>query len=87
MTVPQGERISALEQRIKDHESRCEERLGEIKATAQATQKSVQGLQSRFVMVGIALLAWALAQVYSTIQARPQSPTTTVQVSSQAPAH
>lgn len=76
MTAPQGERISALEQRIKDHESRCEERLGEIKETAKATQKSVEGLQTRFLAIAGALLIWALAQVWATVQAPPQAPPT-----------
>lgn len=84
MIAPQGERISKLEQRIQDHESRCEERLGEIKATASATQKAVEGLQTRFLAIAGALLVWALAQVWTTLQAHPapDAPTQTVNVRS-----
>ena len=32
----QVERVAALEQRLMDHESRCEERLAEIKTSALA---------------------------------------------------
>lgn len=81
MTAPQGERISKLEQRIADHESRCEERLGEIKATASATQKAVDGLKNRFVLIALSLLAWAFAQVFATLQSRPaDAPSQTVNV-------
>ena len=48
-----------------DHESRCEERLGEIKHTAAGTLKAVEGLKSRFWAITLALLAWALAQVWA----------------------
>lgn len=84
MTVkPQGERISALEQRIVDHESRCEERLAEIKKTAGDTQRTVEGMKNRFLGLALALAAWALAQVYATVSANAHPPTTqTVQVSS-----
>lgn len=68
MSAPHGERISALERGLADHESRCEERLREIKATASATQKAVEGLKARALAVTLALLAWALAQVWSTVE-------------------
>lgn len=61
----QSERLAALEQRLGDHEARCEERLGEIKATAASTLQAVEGLKSRSWGVVAALLAWALAQVWS----------------------
>ncbi|MEO8113740.1 MAG: hypothetical protein ABI655_05135 [Phenylobacterium sp.] len=64
------ERLAALEQRLTDHESRCEERLGEIKATAASTLKAVEGLKSRFWAIALSLLAWALAQVWATSQGR-----------------
>lgn len=66
----QSERLAALEQRLTDHESRCEERLGEIKATAATTLRAVEGLKSRSWAVAVALLAWALAQVWSANQVR-----------------
>lgn len=66
----QSERLAALEQRITDHEARCEERLGEIKATAASTLQAVEGLKSRSWGVAAALLAWALAQVWSANAAR-----------------
>lgn len=65
-----GERIASLEQRLADHESRCEERLGEIKLSAANTLKAVEGLKSRFWATALALLAWALAQVWAGSQAR-----------------
>ena len=66
----QAERLAALEQRLTDHESRCEERLGEIKASAATTLKAVEGLKSRFWAIVLSLLAWALAQVWATSQAQ-----------------
>lgn len=61
----QSERLAALEQRLGDHEARCEERLGEIKATAASTLRAIEGLKSRTWTLAAALLAWALAQVWS----------------------
>lgn len=66
----QGERLAAVEQRIASHEERCEERLGEIKATAASTLQAVEGLKSRSWAVAAALLAWAMAQVWSANTAR-----------------
>lgn len=62
----QSERLAALEQRLGDHEARCEERLAEIKATAASTLQAVEGLKSRSWGIAAALLAWALAQLWST---------------------
>lgn len=70
MTPRTPERVAALEQRLADHESRCEERLGEIKASASNTLKAVEGLKSRFWAIVLSLLAWALAQVWATTQAQ-----------------
>ncbi|MBX3484785.1 hypothetical protein [Phenylobacterium sp.] len=61
----QSERLAALEQRITDHEARCEERLSEIKSTAASTLAAVEGLKNRTWGVVAALLAWALAQVWT----------------------
>lgn len=66
----QSERLAALEQRLGDHEARCEERLAEIKATAASTLHAVEGLKSRTWGVAAALLAWALAQLWSANAAR-----------------
>jgi hypothetical protein len=66
----QSERLAALEQRLSDHEARCEERLGEIKVTAASTLQAVEGLKSRSWGVAAALLAWALAQIWSANTAR-----------------
>ncbi len=63
--TPQAERLAALEQRLTDHEARCEERLAEIKATSASTLRAVEGLKNRSWGVVAALLAWALAQVWS----------------------
>jgi hypothetical protein len=68
--MTQSERLAAVEQRLSDHEARCEERLGEIKATTASTLRAVEGLKSRTWGVVAALLAWALAQVWSTSTAR-----------------
>lgn len=65
-----SERLISLEQRVTDHESRCEERLGEIKASAANTLKAVEGLKNRFWAISLALLAWAMAQVWAGDQAR-----------------
>lgn len=68
--LTQSERLASLEQRLSDHESRCEERLGEIKTAASNTLKAVEGLKSRFWAITLSLLAWALAQVWSGNQHR-----------------
>jgi hypothetical protein len=65
-----NERLAALEQRLSDHEARCEERLGEIKASAASTLKAVEGLRTRSWGLVAALLAWALAQVWTANQGR-----------------
>lgn len=65
-----GERLVAVEQRLMDHEARCEERLMEIKISATGTLKAVEDLKSRFWAIALALLAWALAQVWAADQAR-----------------
>ena len=59
------ERLATLEQRLGDHEARCEERLSEIKSTVSSTLQAVEGLKSRAWGVVAALLAWALAQLWS----------------------
>jgi hypothetical protein len=64
------ERLASVEQRLTDHESRCEERLGEIKHTAASTLKAVEGLKNRFWVIAVSLLAWAMAQVWAGNQAR-----------------
>jgi hypothetical protein len=64
------ERLASLEQRLTDHESRCEERLAEIRASAGNTLKAVEGLKSRFWAIVLSLLAWALAQLWAADQAR-----------------
>ena len=65
-----AERLASLEQRVSDHEARCEERLAEIKATAASTLKAVEGLKSRTWGLAIALLAWACAQLWTGNQSR-----------------
>lgn len=65
-----AERLAAVEQRIADHEARCEERLAEIKASASSTLKAVEGLKSRVWAIVLSLLAWALAQLWTAEQAR-----------------
>lgn len=64
------ERLAAVEQRIDDHEARCEERLSEIRTTAATTLKAVEGLKSRFWVSTVSLLAWALAQLWTGNEAR-----------------
>lgn len=70
MAATQGERLAALEQRMNDHESRCEERLAEIKRDGLATLKAVDSLKGRAWMVVFALLAWAGAQVWASNNSR-----------------
>jgi hypothetical protein len=65
-----GERLVAVEQRLTDHEARCEERLTEIKLSASQTLTAVEGLKKRLWGISLALLAWALAQVWAASQAR-----------------
>jgi hypothetical protein len=65
-----AERLASVEQRLADHEARCEERLGEIKASAATTLKAVEGLKNRFWAIALSLLAWALAQVWAGNQSR-----------------
>lgn len=68
--VTPSERLAALEQRLGDHESRCEERLGEIRSSVATTLRAVEGLKTRAWGVVAALLAWALAQIWSAEMAR-----------------
>lgn len=70
MKAAQSERLASVEQRLSDHEARCEERLGEIKASAAGTLKAVEGLKSRFWAIALSLLAWAMAQVWAGSQTR-----------------
>ena len=65
-----SERLASLEQRLTDHESRCEERLGEIKASAANTLKAIEALKSRFWAIGLSLLAWTMAQLWAGNQSR-----------------
>ena len=69
MTAP-AERLASLEQRISDHESRCEERLAEIKTSVARTLSAIDGLKGRFWLITLSLLAWAMAQVWAGNQAR-----------------
>jgi hypothetical protein len=64
------ERLASLEQRLDDHESRCEERLGEIRQSAATTLAAIEGLKNRFWIIALSLLAWAMAQVWAGSQAR-----------------
>jgi hypothetical protein len=70
MKLVQSERLASLEQRLTDHESRCEERLSEIKATSTSTLKAVEGLKGRVWTIVMALLAWAMAQVWAASEHR-----------------
>jgi hypothetical protein len=68
--VSELERLAAVEQRLTDHEARCEERLSEIRASAAHTLKAVESLRNRFWAVAVSLLAWAMAQLWASEQAR-----------------
>lgn len=63
--ITSTERLAVLEQRLSDHEVRCEERLAEIKSTATSLLHAVESLKGRAWGVAAALLAWALAQLWS----------------------
>ena len=85
------ERLASLEQRLSDHEARCEERLAEIRASATNTLKAVEGLKSRFWAITVALLAWAMAQLWAGSQARvahlESRPLATIQEAADVAAH
>ena len=66
----QSERLASVEQRLTDHESRCEERLSEIRASAANTLAAVEGLKNRFWTLAVALAAWGLAQIWAGNEAR-----------------
>lgn len=66
----QSERLAALEQRLSDHESRCEERLVEIRAASANTLKGVEALKGRVWAIVVSLLAWALAQLWAANEGR-----------------
>lgn len=70
-----AERLATVEQRLNDHEARCEERLAEIRAAAASTLKGVEALKTRAWGVMAALLAWALAQVWADHGGPPRPPT------------
>jgi hypothetical protein len=70
------ERLATVEQRLSDHEARCEERLGEIRAAAASTLRAVEALKTRAWAVTAALLTWALAQVWSDHAGPPGPPPT-----------
>lgn len=63
----QAERLAAVEQRIADHESRCEERLAEIKADGAATRQAVDSLKNRIWLVLLALLGWAMTMLLTPL--------------------
>lgn len=69
-----AERLATVEQRLNDHEARCEERLGEIRAAAASTLRGVEALKTRAWGVMAALLAWALAQVWVDHAGPPRPP-------------
>ena len=64
------ERLATLEQRLTDHEARCEERLREIRASVTSTLVAVESLKNRFLTLAVALAAWALSQAWLGSQAR-----------------
>jgi hypothetical protein len=66
-----AERLAAVEQRLADHEARCEERLAEIRASAAHTLQAVEGLKSRILAICLSLLAWALAQLWAADHVSP----------------
>jgi hypothetical protein len=85
------QRLASLEQRLIDHEARCEERLTEIKGSASNTLKAVEGLKSRFWAITVAILAWAMAQLWAGNQARvtrlETRPVATIQEAADVAAH
>lgn len=66
-------KAEAAQQKIDSHEELCAERYGTINSTLGELKKGQEG-HSRAIWGGvIALLAWALAQVWATNQARIES--------------
>lgn len=57
----QAERLAALERGLTDHESRCEERLADIKADTGLIGKRVEKLQTWIVGLIVAVAGWALS--------------------------
>jgi hypothetical protein len=70
VTRSERERLVSLEQRLADHEARCEERLREMRIAGAATLKAIESLKNRSWAVVLALLTWALAQVWAANQQR-----------------
>jgi hypothetical protein len=68
--MTQSERLASLEQRVADHESRCEERLAEIRSSAAGTLRAVEGLKARVWALVVTLLAWAFAQLWAANEGR-----------------
>ena len=59
----QAERLAALERGLSDHESRCEERLVDIKTTVQDTQEAIDKLQRWLVGLIVAIAGGALTSL------------------------
>ena len=51
----QGERLAALERGLSDHESRCEERLADIKDTVASTEAKIDRLEGRITTLILAV--------------------------------
>jgi hypothetical protein len=64
------ERLASVEQRLADHEARCQERLAEIRATTAHTLKAVEGLKGRVWAICLSMLVWALSQLWAADQDR-----------------
>lgn len=66
----QSERLALLEQRLADHEQRCEDRLAEIRKAMGSMLTAVEGLKGRAWGIMLALLSWALVQLWTANDSR-----------------
>lgn len=67
MAPTQGERLVALETWQENHEKRCEERLGEIRAIASKTDANVEKLHGLVTNLIIAVAGGAITVVVGVI--------------------
>ena len=67
---PMTERLAQVEEWTRGHERRCEERLEAIHGAIAELKGSLAWQRNALWAVVVALLAWALAQLWATDQRR-----------------
>jgi hypothetical protein len=84
VTAPAPERLAKIEEWAQGHERRCEERLDTIHAAIGELKGAVKWQRNALWGLVIALLAWAMAQLWAANQAtlaelkRPTATTTVI---------